>query len=379
MLPYWRLSFFYLAYFAVIGAMVPYWPVYLQDKGFNAQGIGWLTAIMMASRIVAPYVWGTLADRAERRMPVVRWGALLALISFAGIFVYPALWWFALFLLLHSFFWCALLAQYEVVTLEHLGQRPQDYSRIRLWGSIGFIVAVSGLGVVFDRLTIHWLPAFVSVVLLMVWISSLLTNEAPTHLSKQRDDSNIWQVIRKPQVLSFFAVCLCMQASHGPYYTFFSLYMEHHGYSRTVVGQLWALGVIAEVVLFIFMYRLLPAWGVRFFILISLAMAVLRWGILACFPDILWLLLLAQCLHAFTFGAFHIAGIEFVRQLFPAHQAGRGQALYNAFGFGLGTVIGALTSGYLWEWSNQWTFLFACLASLIGFGMAWWGVKPAAR
>ena len=376
-IPYWRLSIFYFCYFATLGAMVPYWPVYLQQRGFGPEAIGLLTAVMMLARVIAPYVWGWLADRAAQRMNVVQHGALLAMIFFACVFINDQLWWFALLLLIHSFFWNALLAQFEVVTLDYLGPRPQDYTRIRLWGSVGFIATVAGAGALFDVIAMRWLPVMVLLSMVLVWCSSLSVQDAPRHLDVSTPTQSIAEIIRKPEVICFFIACCLMQVSHGPYYTFFSLYMEHHGHSRAVVGQLWALGVLAEVVLFGVMYRLLPRWGIRFFLLLSLALASLRWLLLALFPEKLWLLLFAQCLHAFSFGAFHASAIELVRRFFSARQAGRGQALYNAIGYGIGNVAGALMSGYLWAWSNRWTFLAAALASFLGFLVAWKGLRGA--
>jgi len=170
-------------------------------------------------------------------------------------------------------------------------------------------------------------------------------------------------------------VCLLMQISHGPYYTFFSLYMEQHGHSRKDIGGMWALGVLAEVVLFWYMHRLMPRWGVRTLMLLSLFLSSIRWALIACFPDNLPFILGAQCLHAFSFGSFHASAIEVVRRYFPARQAARGQALYNSLSFGAGSGIGALSSGYLWEWSNRGTFLAASVITLIALLIAWFGLK----
>jgi PPP family 3-phenylpropionic acid transporter len=375
-IPYWRLSAFYLCYFAVLGAMVPYWPVYLQDRGFDAEAIGILTAIMMLARVIAPNLWGWLADHTSQRIRIVRGGALLATLSFAGIFLDESYFTLVVVIILHSFFWNALLAQYEVVTFDYLKNKPEGYARIRLWGSVGFIVAVAAVGALMDVIRVSHLPLILLGCMALVCLSSWLVEEAPRHETLDQSSETIWQIMKKPPVICFFTVCLLMQVSHGPYYTFFSLYMEQHGHSRTQIGQLWALGVLAEVVLFWYMHRLMPAWGVRTLMLLSLLLSGVRWALIGLFPDSLPIILLAQCLHAFSFGAFHATAIEVVRRAFPAKQAARGQALYNSLSFGVGNAIGALASGYLWEWSNQWTFLLAGAVTLLAWAIAWKGLKP---
>jgi len=374
-IPYWRLSAFYFCYFSVLGAMVPYWPVYLREQGFTAQAIGVLTAIMMAARVIAPNLWGWLADHTSQRIRIVRGGAIISTLSFAGIFFHNSLLWLIIIICLYSFFWNALLAQFEVVTFDYLKDQPQAYSRIRLWGSVGFILSVAALGVLFDVIKVHWLPAILIVYMLLVCVSSWFIEEAPRHAIYEQNKETIWQIVRKPTVICFFVVCLLMQVSHGPYYTFFSLYMEQHGYTRKDIGGMWALGVLAEVVLFWYMHRLMPKWGVRTLMLLSLFLSSIRWALIACFPDNLPIILGAQCLHAFSFGSFHASAIEVVRRFFPARQAARGQALYNSLSFGAGSAIGALSSGYLWEWSNQWTFLAASMITLIALVIAWFGLK----
>jgi len=376
-IPYWRLSAFYFCYFSVLGALVPYWPVYLKDQGFTPQAIGVLTAIMMGARVIAPNVWGWLADHTFQRMRIVRWGAILSLLSFAGIFLDKSLFTLIVVICLYSFFWNALLAQFEVVTFDYLKDQPQGYTRIRLWGSIGFIVSVAGVGTLFDVVTVQQLPILLVVCMLLVCVSSWCVQEAPRHAIREHPQETIWQIVRKPPVMCFFTVCLLMQVSHGPYYTFFSLYMEQHGHTRASIGRLWALGVVAEVVLFWYMHRLMPKWGVRTLMLLSLFLSSLRWALIGCFPDHLPVILFAQCLHAFSFGSFHASAIEVVRRSFPSRQAGRGQALYNSLSFGVGSAIGALASGYLWEWSNQGTFLAASAITLLALVIAWFGLKES--
>lgn len=355
--------------------MVPYWPVYLRELGFSPRAIGLLTAIMMAARVIAPNLWGWLADHTSQRVRIVRFGAVMSWLAFAAIYLDNTPLWYATVIAGYSFFWNALLAQFEVVTFDYLKEQPQSYSRIRLWGSVGFIIAVAGCGALFDDLPLQWLPAILLVLMALVCASSWMIDEAPRHHVPSRSDETIWQILKKPAVIIFFVVCFLMQVSHGPYYTFFSLYMEQHHYSRTHIGFLWALGVASEIVLFWYMHRLMPQWGVRSLMLLSLLLTSIRWALIALFPDFIGVIILAQCFHAFSFGAFHATAIEVVRRFFPARLAGRGQALYNSLSFGAGSAVGAFASGYLWDWSNTWTFLAATAITLLGLLIAWVGLR----
>jgi PPP family 3-phenylpropionic acid transporter len=373
-LPYRRLSAFYFFYFAVIGILVPYWPMYLASLGYGATDIGLLLSIIMATKIVAPNIWGWLADHYGHRMAIIRWGSFLALVSFTGIFFRTDFLWLVLVTACYSFFWNAVLSQFEVVTLDYLKEKPEIYSRVRLWGSVGFIVAVSGTGLLLDYISLDWIAVFLMVSLACIWASSLLVTESGHHYVEAGEGS-IFSVLRQPEVICFFIVCLLMQVSHGPYYTFFSLYLESFEYSKTEIGMLWALGVLAEVVLFWYMHRIMPHFGLRFMILLSLFATSLRWLLLAWFVDVLWIVLFAQCLHAFSFGSFHAVAIELVRRFFTVKHAGRGQALYSSLSFGAGSALGAFGSGLLWDWNHHYTFLIASVVSMVAFLLALWFIR----
>jgi PPP family 3-phenylpropionic acid transporter len=176
-LPYWRLSSFYFFYFALLGAWLPFWPLYLKDRGFSAAAIGLLAGIMQGTKIIAPHLWGWLADRGGSRMHVVRSGAIAATLIFSIIFLRNDFFALALIIAGYSFFWNAVLSQFEVATLAHLRDAFQRYSLVRVWGSIGFITAVAGLGFLFETIPLTGLPAILVALLAGIAISSLLVNE----------------------------------------------------------------------------------------------------------------------------------------------------------------------------------------------------------
>ena len=364
---YWRLSGFYLFYFAALGALVPYWSLYLKAQGFGAAQIGELTAILMATKLIAPNVWGWIADHTGRRMRIIRIASLLAALIFAGVLLDSGYVWLALVMAGFSFFWNAALPQFEAITLSHLGASTQRYSSIRLWGSIGFIIAVAGHGVLLEHKGVQLLPQVLLLMFAAIWLSSLAVPDCATATPDHAHEP-LRKVLRRPDVVALLLVCFLMQASHGPYYTFFTLYLEDHGYSRTHIGQLWALGVIAEIGVFVVMHRWLPRYGARRLLLASLALTTLRWLLIAGFADSLAVVLLAQTLHAASFGVYHAVAIHLVHQLFVGRNQGRGQALYSSLSFGAGGAVGSLVAGYVWTGIGpEWTYVCAAATS----GLAW--------
>ena len=231
--------------------------------------------------------------------------------------------------------------------MSFLGDRIREYSHIRLWGSIGFILIVAGLGQFVDRMGIGLVPQVVFTLYIGILLNSLVVPERGASLPQHQQES-ILQVLKRPEILAFLAACFLMQASHSAYYAFYSIFMEQHGYSSSAIGQLWALGVIAEVLVFLVMHRLLARWGARLVLLCSLAIAALRWLLVGAAPESLVLVLFAQTLHAATFGTFHAAAIHLVHHFFVGRHQGRGQALYSSVSFGAGGAVGSLLSGYLW-------------------------------
>jgi PPP family 3-phenylpropionic acid transporter len=148
--------------------------------------------------------------------------------------------------------------------------------------------------------------------------------------------------------------------------------MQAIGYDHTIIGNLWGLGVFAEVIVFLFMHKMIKKWGVRRILLMSVLLASVRWALIAFFAKQLSLLLIAQCLHAATFGSFHAVAIYWVHHTFKGKHEGQAQAFYSAISFGLGGAMGALSSGLMWEHIGATgTFFFASLVALSAFLIAW--------
>lgn len=373
-LPYWRLSGFYTIYFAFLGATLPYWPLYLQSLSFSPVEIGELMAIIMATKIIAPNIWGWIADHYGHRLRIIQLASIGGALSFAFIFWGQSFWWVALVMVGYSFFWNAALPQFEVLTFRHLGEQHHRYSHIRLWGSIGFIIAASGLAPVFQLVGIEWVPWVLLSLLIGIIFTTFLVPDAP-EAPHVEDAPSLWSVLKQPAVIALFASCFFMQAGHGPYYSFYSIYLESHGHATSIIGQLWSLGVIAEVVVFIYVIRWLPKYGARFLLILASLITAIRWVIIGFFPDDLWILVFAQLGHAASYGLYHAAAIHLVNRLFPGKLQGRGQALYSSVSFGVGGATGSFLSGYSWEGLGEFpTFMLAAAVGFIASLIAWRGI-----
>ncbi len=371
-----RLSGFYLFYFASLGAFMPYWGLYLQGLNYDARQIGELMAIVAVTKVVSPNVWGWIADHTGKRMAIVRLGCLLAVLAFAGVFFVQGFWWLAFVMLIYSFFWNAALPQFEATTMARLGDQAHRYSRIRLWGSVGFIFTAALMGPLLQSHGTALLPWVVASLIVAIWLISMtIPEQAAGHLPL--DHEPLRRVLLRPQVLALLLACFLVQFSHGPYYTFYSIYLEKFGYSRTLIGQLWALGVVAEVVVFMFMHRLVPRFGLRRLFLWALALTAIRWLLIAGFVEQLALLALTQLFHAASFGVFHAVAIQLIHQQFTGRHQGKGQALYSSLSWGLGGALGSLMAGYTWSaLGAQWSFVMAAFAALLGLGVAWLRIHP---
>jgi PPP family 3-phenylpropionic acid transporter len=373
---HWRLSRFYFSYYFFVGAFVPYWGLYLQAEQFSAADIGILMSLFQISRIFAPNFWGWLADHTGKR---ARW---IKLTSFLGLCGFVAVFWahgfFALFLVMAalSMFTSSTLPLAESLTLAHLASsNGGHYSRIRMWGSLGFVAAAVILGFVIDIAGIRSLLWFLLAVQMSLFMLAYTLPE-PKVVAHAHDHFSIWQVIRQPNVIALLVGCSLMVTAHGVLYNFYSIYLSTHGYSKGLIGLLWAVGVVCEIGIFMLMPKIMARYSLKAILIVSLALAVLRFSLIGLAIDHLWLLILAQTLHAATFGSFHAASIEVITQFFKGRHQAKGQAIYNSVAYGVGGTIGGVAGGYALQYlGGELTFMLAAIFPLIGLAVIGVGLK----
>ena len=394
--PYWRLSGFYGLYFALIGCIVPFWGIYLQHRSFSAADIGLLLALFSAVRIVAPNIWASLSYSVEHiiaPIQLMRLGGVLMTLSFVAFYWASEFWHYAAIMLIYGFFWSAILPQYETLTLGHIKDNVSIYSNMLLWGSTGFILVVTVLGWAFDYISIENLPAIMLGIMALIVLNSLVLMPAPEQeqspeLASDQDTENEAVIAQlntpkqqdknrrlKVGLYSFLIINVLLQITHGPYYVFFTIHLQQLDYSNSMIGLLWSLGVLAEIVLFWKISFFMRLWSWRELVIFSLLLTTIRWAITAYFADNLTLLIFAQCLHAFSFALLHVVSISYIGLFFPGKQRLQGQALYSGLGFGLGGAMGAYLAGVTWvTQGSQFVFISAAGIAFIAAIIAFYGL-----
>ena len=377
-IPAARLSSFYFAYYAILGAFTPYWSLYLKSRGMDVAAISVLMSLWYATRIVAPSTWTTLAAHSRRPIRWLQMGCLLTLASFTA-FLLP-LEFGGLFVVMCAFCFAynAVMPQFESITMSHLGARSDLYGRIRVWGSIGFILVVSLFGVLLDRFGVRTLP-WLMLPLMAVLLASSFVNCYAHPVEEQHDGNHVGfrARLRQPQVIAFFAAAFLAQVSFGPYYTFFSIYLSEHRYSATMLGVFWTVGVLAEIGVFFLASRIFRRWDAGKVLVFALLSAALRWWATAAWPDSVPLIVAAQLTHALNFGAFFAPVMQLLVRFFPGRMNGHGQGIFYGLSSGVGGVIGALAAGQLWHLGGNVAFLAAGCIALLAAGIAWyWLVRP---
>ena len=378
MKPAVRLASFFGAYFAYVGLFAPYLPLWLSSRGFTPAEIGVLISPMQWARVVGPPAWGWMADHAHGPHGVVRLlqaSAALAVCSAGLLLIDLDFWPLFLALCLMSFFLSGQVPVTESLAMHAARGSMKIYGRMRLWGSIGFIVAVTLSGPLFDRVGIAWLPFTLLGMLGLILACAFLLPPREVHdLSPQ--PALIRTMLADRRIQRFLLASFLMLLAHAPLYTLFSLWLQSLGFTRTEIGLLWALGVIAEIAVFQFQHRLFERLPVGRCWVLAYGATVLRFLMIAFSAGSVPILIVAQLLHAVTFGIHHSASMSLIREWFPAQAQARGQALYTMASYGLGGSLGGIAAGWLWEAvSPEFSFVAAALAGLAGMAAAVWALR----
>ena len=370
-----RLAAFYFAYFCYLGAYAPYFSLYLAGNEFSAGEIATILALPQFVRIFAPMAWGWLSDATGSRRGVVAVSCAFTTVAVGLLFFVSGFLQTALTVALIGMCSAAVLSIVDALTFSVLGARTDRYGPIRLWGSVGFIVAVLATGAMLDLLPVANLLR----VLFALSLGTLLAAfglPAPRVERATQVKGSLRAILRRSEVIAFFAACTLMTVAHGALYVFYSIYLVGHGYSKTVVGLMWMLGVLAEIVVFIAMPVLMRRFSLRAILLASFLAAAIRFAAIGWGVESLAILVAAQLLHAATFGSFHAASIAAVHRLFAGPLQVRGQALYMSICYGVGGMAGTLLAGATWDrLGAPLTFGISALFGLAGAAIVAWRVR----
>lgn len=363
-------SFFLFGHYAYAGTFATYAALFFAARGMTVPEIGVLLSLIQVMRIVGPNVWGWVADHTSHHARVLRLTAFAALIGFSSLFFANTFAQFFAAMVAINLFVSAQAPLCDALMLAAMRGDLGKYGRIRLWGSIGFIVAVTAGGYLLDWFGVGSLLWYCAGLMLLVIGASLRIRDVAAE-PHARAAPRLGHVLRQPQVIAFFVSAALMVGAHMALYAFYSLYLERAGYGKGVIGIMWSLGVVAEVVFFYVQGRVFARFGAQRVMMAAFGVAVLRFIVTGALPGLLWVLIAAQLMHAATFAAHHSAAVLTMQRWFTGALAARGQALYISLAYGIGGTLGGLLMTLIWDRVGpQQMYYGAALLSLLGAGVA---------
>lgn len=363
------------AYFAAIGLFNPYAPLWFQSLGFSTVVIGAIASLQAWTRVLSPYAWSWSGDHSGRRVELIRLAAAGALLSALGLLGVRAALPVALVTMLLFLANGGIPPLYEAV-LAHLlgganGIDPARYGRIRVWGSVGFIVAVTSFGVLLESAGIAIFPYFVAAMNGLLLLAALRLPAAREGAHGGEPAPPVLPLLRQPAVAWFFASIFFTVLAHTSLYAFFSLYLVSLGYGKAAVGAFWAVSIVVEIVFFWKQGSVFPLFTPHRWLQIVALTTVARFAATAGAATWAPVLVLAQAVHAVTFACHHAACIALIHRFFPGRLRGRGQALYTMLGYGLPGVMGGVAGGWLIDRLGFAAVFWAAAASgLLALGCA---------
>ncbi len=365
-----RLALFYGGFFLVIGILMPFWPLWLKSRGLGAAEIGVVLAAGMWVKVLINPFSSALADRLGERKRVIAGLSVMAFASFTLFAFVQGFWPVLLVTVLFFAFWAPMIPLGESLTMLAATHRPLDYGRIRLWGSLSFIIAAGTAGRILAGRPadlVYWMV--LGAVGVAVGFCFLLPDIRAPKAPPRR--LLVLDVLRDKSFLIFLAAAGMVQTSHAVYYAFGTLYWRAAGYTETVIGALWAEGVIAEIVLFAFSGLVVRRLGPARMLMLAGAAAMVRWGVIGM-TTALPALIAVQFLHAFTFGASHLAAVYFIARRVPQALSATAMALYSSVVMGIGMGASLWTAGMLYADFGGRAYLAMAVLGFLGFGFALW-------
>ncbi len=366
-----RISLFFGALFLAYGVVVPYFPVWLNARGLDPLQISTVTALPLFIRLLVTPSIGLLADRlGNYRLVIVTlaWSALALILALSLVGGYlPILVIGVAFLLANG----TMLPLIETIAVGGVRTQGLDYGRMRLWGSITFIIANFVGGIAIEALGgsfALWMIAFAAVSTIAAAHAlppPPVTAQTVTTQRVSWRTSSPARLLQSRLFILFLIAIGCTHGAHATFYTFGALHWQAQGLSAAWVGTLWAIGVFAEVVLFALSAPVVQRFGPAQLIVAGAGASVVRWGVMAFDPP-LGVLIPLQVLHALTYGAAHLGAILFITRAVPHKGMGSAQAFYATIAAGLALGIVGLVSGALFAQIGGAVFLVPTFVSVIG-------------
>jgi len=356
------LTAFYINFYFIWGIFLPFWGMWLIGQGVTTEQVGVIFSIGLVLRFVSNLTILPQISSGNATLRLIRLLAFIALCSFSALLYLQGFFWLAAFTLLINVVMAPLMPLGDIVGSHLVKQIQLDYGRVRLWGSVSFIVGSATIGWLVGDFGLPAILALIIVMTVVMWSVSLskLSPHLVDHAEKGTPQkTSLFKLLKSREVVFFLLIVGMIQGSHGAYYAFSAIYWDSLGISGTIIAWLWAVGVLAEIAILRFNSRLFGKWSIKQMLLLALVGGIVRWGMISVTANV-YLLGAVQTLHALTFALAHLAAIRYISQQ-ESSQLVVYQSLYSGVALGLCMALFTFVAGIYYETLQGDLFLLSAL------------------
>ena len=358
-----KFSLVYFSIFIVIGINAPFFPLWLSSKGFTERYIAIILATSVLTKLLANPFFAGLGDKyGNRKIPMLYLSFISTIILFS-LNIFNSLYLIAFMAITSWALFAPLMPLTESLTTTAIKKYNFDYGNTRLWGSVSFIIIAFFGGIIIEKYGLKYVPILMTIGALFLFLSIIIMPTIPSLPARKKFST--YALLKNRNFFPFLLACGAIQSSHGIYYGFSTIYWKSIGLSETVIGALWAEGVVFEIILLAYFYKFKNYTSPKIFIIIPGVMAIIRWTLMA-YADTILFIALIQILHAFTFGLTHLAAINFISEVMPVRAQAKSQALYSAISMGAFLAVSISVSGDLYRIFYDKSFLFSSFLAFSG-------------
>lgn len=358
-----KFSLVYFSIFIVIGINAPFFPLWLSSKGFTERYIAIILATSVLTKLLANPFFAGLGDKyGNRKIPMLYLSFISTIILFS-LNIFNSLYLIAFMAITSWALFAPLMPLTESLTTTAIKKYNFDYGNTRLWGSVSFIIIAFFGGIIIEKYGLKYVPILMTIGALFLFLSIIIMPTIPSLPARKKFST--YALLKNRNFFPFLLACGAIQSSHGIYYGFSTIYWKSIGLSETVIGALWAEGVVFEIILLAYFYKFKNYTSPKIFIIIAGVMAIIRWTLMA-YADTILFIALIQILHAFTFGLTHLAAINFISEVMPVRAQAKSQALYSAISMGAFLAVSISVSGDLYRIFYDKSFLFSSFLAFSG-------------
>ena len=358
-----RFSLVYFSIFMVIGINAPFFPLWLSSKGFDERYIAIILATSVLTKLFANPFFAGLGDKyGNRKIPMLYLSFIASIILFA-LNIFNSLYLLAFMAIISWALFAPLMPLTESLTTTAIKKYNFDYGNTRLWGSVSFIIFAFFGGIIIENYGLRYVPLLMTIGAICLFISIVLMPSIKSLPARKKVST--YALLKNRNFFPFLLACGAIQSSHGLYYGFSTIYWKSIGISETIIGALWAEGVVFEIILLAYFYKFRHYTSPKFYLVIAGSLAIVRWSLMVYADNILFIAII-QTLHAFTFGLTHLAAIYFISQVMPARSQAKCQALYSAISMGAFLAVSIAFSGDIYKIFYNQSFFFSSFLACIG-------------